>query len=1568
MNSRLQEFENLITRPDGSVDDLFSQRQRESNDLEQIMSMNPQQAYQLSTSIQAQFDSLKDLIGPMRKNFIEASAEALKEKPEPTRQRPYQNILPYGTEEGDSNPNRTQEKPIINAGLENLDPSLTNQLHQLYIRIFRIMFSDSYKELKDEIFENYGNKSVRANDIDEVCLNKILSSAVGSMFDWPSIDPKSVGLGSIEHIADLFQKYYFGEVDEKNPHQEKTTSGRKYTGGANVLEIQGDKFYDDFINGSFFRHCVEGIVSKTKTAPDNFEKVIDNFYNFNPELWFGNDASGNFKHCDPTSRKDCDSYGNFFKVKQPIKIVDAIRVAVSDPRDKASYDAVAANAWTNAVRDAQAKRNVYTGMYDTYNANADETFILSNVDKPMCCLFHKATIRDREFVNVTAIANRIFSNATLTDFDFTNANRASYGNGTDRGPDANTILAGANDSINTVAQLLYNSKSIGFHLTQNAPIGPTLLVAGGTSHVQMITGYSCGKLTGQSYLNTAGAYTAYIASLLAIGIVEVARCGPIIAADPIVAAAAAAAAAFNALVVAVVAGAGAAAALAAVATQPAGTTAILGIAGISQATRAAANDINTANANYVAALAAGGGLAGACSISDGAGGAPVAPTETNLIQAAGDAPTPAEITTTLNKQSFQAIPITTLMKGGKYMKLMTGSGKSSKIKATPQPIKKISKQKTSSSSKKDKKSNPVKKVSKRIKKQRGGAEDNFFDIRSGAQNGTPTALDASRRPETLTKKIVENYRKSLTEYIRRFGSGSDPDKVEHDIFDKLRAITHLGVFYHGPDGELNFGGANPNENPIKFEELGEMFLFCSVITNTIKLLIHFFKNIKACISHFVKSELDAILSGIDNKLKVVNSTNISSYNATYFSKYVNGCEELNKQLDKLINFLRNNTMCLGEPINSGDAAAGLTKDEQIVVNLFFGANIHHQNGSKVGIAANFAEAYPLEFYTFHHDLINFFSSSERTFKKINTMKFERALRVLSSGDIVLNNGFVPQSPAPHLAYPKKEYSKTNVSLGGIPLTFIKSKATQYSWMTYGLLLNHREKSNEQLEKDKLLEINNTLSQISTKDKAEIKQKVIDAYKNTRPILADPKIDLGSKNKVLRQIFMAFFEDSNKVAKMIIQDHDEMEKKSKSVNVRKKTSIVNIVRKRSITAAEGSRVLEPKEIEIQQEMRKYSYKVDCLVNLLHTMLISTSHGSMKNYIIFMYAISRLRNFVYRLYYLNKSFYIEKEDIKKKLLTASGFDLSRNKNKNQNKKETEELFKKMINVQLVDQNSHTQEWWKVMETTFRNRTSVIHGKYFRLFAFVLMDNETFLVDIFSMANSEHSIKSYSEILKKDILTYKDHHGHDIYHPDNMLIKLPDFSKNTFYKKLLKGELYYEYLKDGTKNKKKLLEPLFIQGSTKEQLDHIVYENRTIPAAGGRPSRFIRSTKPETSFQIYRIEKHHVLHASAFRSWAYNLLFSMPTRIDVDDSYFKLHIQKSINNISPLGTSQLIPSLEEISKINSITPVVNFKSKVKVNNTSKLMLNNNINNKRIESQAKYISREQIIMLGLVFGDTLN
>ncbi len=1483
MNSRLKDFENLITRPDGSVDDLFSERQRETNELEQIMSMNPQQAYQLSTSIQAQFDSLKLLIEPMRDKFVKACAEAIKDKPDPARQQPYQNVLPYGMQEGDANPSRGNVKPDINASLENLDPSLTNQLHQLYIRVFRKMFPDSYKELKDEIFENYGNKSVRANDIDEVCLNQILSSAVGSMFDWPSIDPKSVGLGSIEHIADLFQKYYMGEVDEKNPHQEKETKGRKYTGAGNSLEIQGDEFYNDFINGFFFRHCVEGFVSKYKTGPSDFKKDIEGFYDFNPDLWFENkDTTGTkFKYSDAT--KDFDSYGHFFKVKQPVKWEHAEQVQTvgpaRDPRNKNEYTGNGGTvSWDAAVQAAEAKKNALTGFYNTYadDARANQTFIVTNEDKELCCLFHKAAIKDRTFEPAAgAVANRVFTpNPTVRPlkpfFETANPANGTYGEGTDYGINnqVNNDLQGANASINIVAQLLYNSESIGFHLTHNEHNGNapsrTRLVVGGIDGIQTINAYTCGVRTGGAHYVDNGA---------------------------------------------------------------------------------------------------GGNV---YDISDG-GGAPQGPGRSPLIYTANAAivimPN-TEIGESFSKNSFQVIELKTLLKGGKPKHIKSLKAKSG--------IKKTLK---------------IKHKKHKQNKQKGGAAGHvpvvgtavLFDIRSADPTvpiNTSPSLDASRLDFKITKKIFENYRKAIKEYVKRFRNNDPTAKIQTSILDKLLNINHLGIFYHGPTDILNFGGNIGNNEPddnIEFKELGEIFLFCSVISNTIKLMIHFFKNIKSCINHFIKVELEVIKTQINKSLKTVNNTLISSFNSSYFEKYTDGCNKLIDNINKLVEFLENNTMRLGKPIGHGAIPNEcLTDNQQIAMNLFFGANISHQSANRGATPTNPTPntTYPIEYYTFHHYLIDFFSiNSTQHFSKINTMRFERTLRVLSSGNIVLNNGFVVQStPAPHVAYPKKEYSITNVSLGGIPLTFIKTRATQFSWMTYGFLLNFREKSNEQLEKDKLLEINQSLSQISSKDKLEIKQKVTDAYKRIRPLLADPKIDLSSKNKVLLQIFMAFFEDSNKVAKMIIQDHDEMEKKRKSVNIRKKTTITNIVQKRSITAAESSRILEPKEIEIQQEMRKYSYKVDCLVNLLHNILISGHHGSMKNYNIFMYSISRLRNFVYRLYYLNRSFYIGNENERKKLLTESGFDLS--KNKTQNNKKTDELFKKMLDVQLVDQNSHTQEWWKVMETTFRSRTAVIHGKYFKLFAFVLMDNEAFLLDIFSMATSTHSVKSYSEILNKDVKTYKDHHGHDIYSPDNMLIKLvPDFTKDTFYKKLLNGKLYYEYTKDGTKNKKKLLEPLFIQGSTEDQLNHIVHDNRFIPSKSGRPAQFIKSSKLETSLQLYRIQKHFVLHASAFRSWAYNLLFSMPTRIDVDDSYFKLHIQTSLNTIPQLAKTQVDASFAQISRINSDTPVVNFKSKVKVNNNSShMLLNNNINNKRIESQAKYISREQIISLGLVFGDTLN
>ena len=1454
MNKRLEQFENIITKPDGSINDLFSEKQRDANELEKLITMNPQQAYQLSTSIKAQHDSLKKGIQTMRQSFVNSCSEALKDKPDPAKLRPFKNVLPYGLSKEPQNPNRTLAPQDINAGLQDLDPTLTNQVHQTYTRIFHKMFPDTYKDIKDEIFDGYANSSIRETDVEQQCLNNIFHSGIGSMFDWPSIDPKSVGLGNIEHISDLFQKYYIGEVDdEKNPVREKDTGARKYVRGGDELDIQGTEFYNDFINGFFFRHCVKGFLSKDTTGPIDFKRKVDGFYNFNPDLWFdNNDTDGTFKRADASS--DFDSYGNFFKVKQPIGVEDAHTVEENgphnpDPRVKANYTATTI-PWQDAVNNVNDTLNQLTGYY-YIEGYAENALILTNEDKKLCCLFHRGAISKSYYIRHLSLANRHITIPVLEDFDFSESNKSYFGNGTDRGPDLDSWLVqtglSANEEINTVIQLLYNSDSLGFHTTHGQINShPTARISlrdnhDGINGIQVITKAS----SGVNY-NSGGGGWRYIGLIDADG------------------------------------------------------------------TR----------------------------ISNGRG----LPKDFGGVSLSSD-----NIIDCFRKNAYQFIDHKIFLRGGKPQKK----------KSNRSQIKKISKQKII---KKENKKNSVRKVKHSIR-QKGGHYSNIFDIRTDEPNGNNPSLDASRREYTITRQIFENYRKSIKEYVKKFRDTDSTAKIQKMILDKFNGMNHFGVFYHGPDDELNFGGGTGPANNIKFEEIGEMFLFCSVITNTIKLMIHFFENINHCIRHFIKTQLDDIKTHINKALKSVNTTSISSMSASYFEKYIDGCNNLISNIEKLIEFLRNNTMCLGKPVGytNDPTTTCLSKDEQLVMNLFFGANVSHQSNDKDADGCATTQ-YPIQFYTFHHNLIDFFSiNSNHNFSKINPLKFQRALRILSCGDIILNNGFAVPDPA---TYPNREYSQTNVSLGGIPLTFIDSKATQFTWMTYGFLLTFREKANEQLEKDNLLEINQSLSQISSKDRMEIKKNVNETYKGIRPIIADPKIDIGAKNKLIQKIFFSFFEESNAVAKRIMEDHSEMEKKSKRGNVRNKTTITNIVQRRGINPAESGRLLVIKEIEIQHEIRKFSYKVESFINLLHSMIISGPHGSMKNYVIFMYAISRLRNFVYRLYYFNKSYYIENEETKKKVLAESGFNLS--KTLTPNKKNTEELFKKMLNTQLKDQSSHKQEWWELMEESFRKRTS-IHGKYFRLFAFVLMDKEAFLVDIFSMAKSIHSIKSYTDILKETIV-YKDRNGHDIYSPENMLIKLEtDFSKDTNYRKLLSGKLYYEYMKDGSRYKKKVLEPIFIQGSTFTELEQIVKANFYVPPTGRIPENFIISAKSESSLQIYKIEKHFVLHASAFRSWAYDLLFSMPSRIDVDNSYFKLHIQTSIMSIPPLAKTQILPSLKVISFLNQKEPIIKFKTEVKLNNNSKFLMNT-ANNKNIKSYAKYISREQIILLGLVFGDSLH
>jgi hypothetical protein len=95
--------------------------------------MNPQQAYQLSKDIKDQQDSLDSGLKVMMNQFNQSIQQVLKDKPDATKQQKYINVLPYGLtpQPAGTNTQRPTLKQDVNEGLENLDHSLTKQLHTL---------------------------------------------------------------------------------------------------------------------------------------------------------------------------------------------------------------------------------------------------------------------------------------------------------------------------------------------------------------------------------------------------------------------------------------------------------------------------------------------------------------------------------------------------------------------------------------------------------------------------------------------------------------------------------------------------------------------------------------------------------------------------------------------------------------------------------------------------------------------------------------------------------------------------------------------------------------------------------------------------------------------------------------------------------------------------------------------------------------------------------------------------------------------------------------------------------------------------------------------------------------------------------------------------------------------------------------------------------------------------------------------------------------------------------------------------------------------------------------------
>jgi hypothetical protein len=1483
---RFARFERLITGPTGEVSDVFSKRQRSdlNTTMAGIIGLQGAMIPRPVQAVQDQITHTKKDVGDMDKEFREAISNLLKENqpaPRPAGQRnpldTFKNALPYGLSDQPAPGGGPQQK--INDDLVNLDASLTIQFQTIFLKTFKTIFNEDYQELQ-EIFALDGITD------DAECLDHILRSAFGSMADWPSIDPNSVGIGSIHKLYDLYHKYYNGVGEDGNPDP----------GVNGPFNINGREFYKDFISKTFMRCVYQGYNPEIQVTPTNFKDTVEGFYDFDPKLWFGNtDNATPAEFAHATGGTDYDSYGHFFKTRHPVTLLFARNVALQpaaqrgDPQLTTTYQ-LAGTAYTIPIVQAavNALTNEFSGIYNTgsLGANASDGFYLFDKEKTHCCLFHGGTFNLQEAGPVLTPPNY--------QFDFSGMNTLNYGNGA-----LATNHTGGGNHINPLAQLLFNSKSTGFHHTRQT---------GAANTDTRLLSDGAGMAVGRQII------TANRQGILA-------------------------------------------------------TTVAVG----------------------------GGGAVGHCvHNAAGAGGA----------GAAAEIPLVAIGNTITQKQHYQLIPNTS--------SLMQFGGKGIKKEKLKSTFKKILKKKEVKHLK-----NPVTKLSKKNRIKTGGignAAPFLFDRQAAPGEGAAPSLNAKRLPTPINQDVFTKYKKAVQKYIETFTT----DAKIQEIRARLNAITNLGIFYHSPTDRRNFGAA-PNSHQITFEKLAETFLFCSVITNTIKLLIHFFENIDACLEHFVTTELTVLEARIDAELAKANSNinNLSSSHDNYVKKYISGVGELRKNIGLLVNFLKNNTMHIGNPkagtVPLGAPAELLDPNEQLVLNLFFGANISHQNTAKA-VATITTAVENDAFFLFNHKLMFFMKDTRHGPDNIKIVRhsFFRTVRLLSSNDRALDNGYPQPSNIP-VVHPIGEYRKSNASLGGIPFTFHLYNVTESSWIAFYLLLRFRELSNESFSLSFTTNVNQKFTEISETELLKIRQDITKEYNQYRNILGNYRSPQNQKLPVLMKILSSFYFESNKFAEEIANENKQLVKKrgKGTGSMRSVSSFLQI------RPGESRRLFGSNELSIQKKIKLFRYKVSTALNVLARMIMNrnvppTSEDSQFN--IYLYIMCRLRNFVYRLYYLNKSFYTESDEKKGKLLKDSGFDV------NNISKSTKELFTKLNNVQLVDQNSIYAEWWSELSKKFIKRTTNGTGTSInRPFVFAISTHsnvsklsfvDVYLIDIFGVTQLDESKTAYFEktlgykstggMTSRDIKIKKiQYNGKEeyCYSNENHILNLtPLFKKRSltnplhsgqkFNKtendplvKLIEGKYLFQ-IEDSNGNFEYCnLNPLFIQGSSNSQLEHILHENNKIKGKFGNKRQSSRN--PEHQYQVYQITDDIVKDLNKLRSWCYNLLFSMPTRIDHDDSYFKKNMQfpiskflftnsmvsRAVNTFFDTKYDRLRSYLDIIHTYIDNHQTVEFEGKIKrnknINNTDPFHSSEEDIYITSEQNPRFISREGLLKLGLVFNN---
>ena len=215
----------------------------------------------------------------------------------------------------------------------------------------------------------------------------VLKEAFHSFFDFPSIDPTSIGMVSIKKLADLFDEHYM------------TYSGNR---------IDLDKFFKKFMENTELENYIDDneisrMIQRLRTKISSIQ--IDDVYVFDPALWYGNTKGAN----DPFPNqfkdnldKQSDSYGYFTRCPLLISMPGA-PPTVAAPLDGIK-DIGNGGAYTVQPVPELAVYNLLSGAYDT---NGIFSIYSTDRSKIVCCLYQTGS--DSSTNNIEIVSNYTYS-------------------------------------------------------------------------------------------------------------------------------------------------------------------------------------------------------------------------------------------------------------------------------------------------------------------------------------------------------------------------------------------------------------------------------------------------------------------------------------------------------------------------------------------------------------------------------------------------------------------------------------------------------------------------------------------------------------------------------------------------------------------------------------------------------------------------------------------------------------------------------------------------------------------------------------------------------------------------------------------------------------------------------------------------------------------------------------------------------------------------------------------------------------------------------------------------------